>query len=111
MIEKCIFEHRNAHYLELLSQYIRKGDIDDNSGELSAILDKFLHKYVWSFGSLQQFLSLFLQICDCCDIKFAKLTIKKVLNQIGDKECEKMLNKLLKKEHDIELAITIKATK
>ena len=87
MIEQCI-KDENVYYLSLMSQYIKKYDINTRNGKF----DKWLIS-VFSQNESTKLLDCFLRLCKKCDVKFEKETISDALSKCKNNEkCVSMLN-------------------
>ena len=108
MVDNCIFADKNVYYLSLMSQYIKKGDIDGKKnnyhhdyGRLSTILVKLFgeKKVIFDSNNLSQFLFYFLQLCQNSGIKLSKSAIEEALNKCKNTKCKEMLNQYIEKEY------------
>lgn len=97
-----MFKHPNVYFLSLMSQYIKKGDINSQDSELNKKLIKlFDAKQDISSGNLNdlaKFLFYVFQLCKNGEIQFDKTTIKKALNKCKSDKCKQMLNEYIKNE-------------
>ena len=97
MIKNCIFKCQNVNFLSLMSQYMRKGDVNDQDSILSEKLIKLFDDKIDISRSidLSQFLSHFFELCENCDVKFSKSTIEEALNKCQDEKCKEMLSQYI----------------
>ena len=100
MIEKCILESNNVYFLSLMSQHIRKGDVDDLYSDFGHTLSKLFDKKQDTSNSLNLsiFLFYFLELCKN-GVRLDKLRIEKILNKCKDEKCCQMLNQYIEKEY------------
>ena len=92
-----------------MSQYIRKGDINDEKGYKDDLRGRFSQTLIRLFdknynicdsNNLSQFLMYFFKLCDNGDVKLSKSTIEYALNECKNEKCKEMLNQYVQNEYE-----------
>ena len=94
MVHDCTFHYYNGYFVSLFSEYIEKGDINDDDGKLSKQLIKFFDEKqeISRSNSLYYYLFWFLQLCVNGDVKLSKSAVEEALNQCKNEKCKHAIN-------------------
>lgn len=97
MITQCIFRYKNVYFLSLMSEYIGKGDVTDDSNVWSEYLLDFFDVYqpVSRSNNLSQLLFYFLKLCQNCNVKLDQSTFKEALKKCKNEKCQDMLKQYI----------------
>ena len=85
--------HESVHFLSLMSNYIKPGDISNTFNNLSNILIDLCNND--GNRDISQFLFYFLRLCDNSNVKLSKSVIHDAINKCQNEKCKQMLNQYI----------------